>query len=121
MARRWVLHTETKGTGAHIVPLESVQSRASSVEPVFRLRAPADQPAPPEPPPRTPHRFKVVELMTRQTLAEDVGVREVVDALRDVRSVVDVNVYLWDEAHERWQPLPMSDKRTLFDRGHAPE
>ena len=33
--------------------------------------------------------------MTRQVLADDVSVRDAVDALGDVHSVVDVNIYVW--------------------------
>ena len=96
MGKTWVLHTETKGTGAQVVPLESVTKRSSVQAPVFVPR----EPAPREPEavkPRPPRRFRVVDVMTRQALADDVGAREAVEALRDVRSIVDVNVFVWEE------------------------
>lgn len=99
--------------------MDDVEQRPSSMESLF-VRRPVAAPAPAEPAPRVPHRFKVVEVTTRRTLAEDVSVREAVAALKGVRSVVDVNVYVWQQAHERWQPLPMSDRRTLFDLAHRP-
>ena len=43
MAKRWVLDTETKGTGANVVPLEK---KVAKPEP------PASTPAPPPPPTR---------------------------------------------------------------------
>jgi hypothetical protein len=42
MGKVWVLDTETKGTGANVVPLEKVQRR------------PEDVPARPTPPPKRP-------------------------------------------------------------------
>src|SRR3954454_23381205 len=96
MAKTWVLDTETKGTGAHVVPLEDARPKRppAKVE-VPRKPRPRPQPAPeprrpraraesrqtppprppPAPEPRRPPRFKVVDVMTRATLAEDVDGR----------------------------------------------
>jgi hypothetical protein len=54
MAKVWVLDTETKGTGAQMVPLEKVQSKPEPQErPKRRARKPvaARAPAPPKPKP----------------------------------------------------------------------
>jgi hypothetical protein len=120
VAKTWVLHTETKGTGAQMVPLESVQQRGSSPEPVFvrRPRSPAPE-ATAEPAPRAARRFRVVDVMTRQVLADDVSGRAAVDALRDVRSVVDVNIYVWQDEPGRWRLLTLGDQRALLEAAGA--
>ena len=58
--------------------------------------------------------FKVVNVLSRQVLADNVGVAETLQALRSVRSVVDVNVYVWEPNEEDWRPLTMSERRTLW-------
>lgn len=114
MGKTWILHTETKGTGAEMVPLERVTKRARAakeqpfVAPKPRIKEP-DQPTP-----KVPHRFRVVNLMTRETLADDVGVRDALDALDGIRSVVDVNIFVWDEQRERWRLLTFSEKHALW-------
>jgi hypothetical protein len=115
MAKTWVLHTETKGTGAQVVPLESVTKRSSTVEPVFMPRKRRPQPEPVTPTPRPARRFRVVDLMTREVLAHDASTRETVDVLKDVRSTVDVNVYVWQEDDERWRLLTFGEQRALWD------
>src|SRR6201987_99983 len=99
MGRTWVLDTETKGTGAHMVPLDRATKRSSAMEPVFVPRTPVKPPdaQPPAPGPRAAHRFRMVDVVSRQTLAEDTTTREAVDMLPGVRSMLDVNVYTWDE------------------------
>jgi hypothetical protein len=122
VAKTWVLHTETKGTGAQMVPLESVQKRASTTEPVF-VRRPDPARAEPaaEPHRREPRRFRIVDVMTRQVLADDVGARAAVEVLQDVRSVVDVNIYVWQDEPARWRLLTLGDQRALLDVAHSPE
>jgi hypothetical protein len=110
----WVLDTDTKGTGARVVPLEDTLAKpAPTREPFF---VPIKrQPKPPEAPqPRPPRTFKVVDLMTRQVLAEDADARATLDVLRDVRSVVDVRVHTRDE-EGRWRPLTLGEQRALWD------
>ncbi len=116
MGKTWILHTETKGTGAQMVPLERVTKRSSEAEPVFVPRKPLPRSEPAEPEPRAPRRFKLVDVMTRQTLAEDVGAREALEALKPVRSIVDVNVYVWAEESERWRPLTFAEERVMWER-----
>jgi hypothetical protein len=116
MAKTWVLDTETKGTGAHMVPLEKVL-RKGSQEPDLNLvelkRAVSPKPAPePQAPP--PRRFKVVDLMTRETLAEDADTRATVDVLRQVRSIVDVQMYVWNPGRESWRMLTLDERRALW-------
>ena len=72
-----------------------------------------------EPEPAAPRRFRVLDVMTRELLADDVAAREAVDALRDVRSVVDVNVYVWHQEHERWRRLTLDEQRAMLDLAHA--
>jgi hypothetical protein len=119
MARAWVLHTETKGTGAQMVPLESVQKRSASAEPVLVPRRGAPRARPRAPEPQQPHRFRIVDLMSRELLADDAGVREAVKALQTVRSNADVSVYVWEERRARWRLLTLSEQRTIWDLAHA--
>jgi hypothetical protein len=121
MAKHWVLDTETKGTGAEMVPLEKVLERRRSsraVEderPRRRSRPPRREPQAPEPQPRRPRRFKVVDVMTRRPVAEDVGMHETLELLNDFRSVVDVIVYAWDRERADWRPLTMREQKLLWE------
>ena len=119
MGTTWVLDTETKGTGANMVPLERVTNRASA--PAHRFVLPERQPPPhKEPPkPRPPRRFRIVDVMTRQDMLEDGSAREAVETLGGVRSIVDVNVYMWDEKGERWLLLPFGEQRTMLELAHT--
>src|SRR5919198_4279309 len=116
MGRVWVLDTETKGTGAEMVPLDKVFKKpAPSREALFVPPEPAPrEPQPPEP--RPPLRFKLVDVMTRAVLAEGASAREALGVLDGVRSVVDVNVYVWQPKSEKWRLLTLDEKRTLWDR-----
>ncbi len=118
MGTKWILHTETKGTGAQMVPLESVTKRRPEPEPIFVPRKPARKRAPEEPKPRAPHRFRIVDVMTRGTVVEDGSAREAVDALRDVRSIVDVDIYTWDDERERWRRLTLPEGRAMLELAH---
>jgi hypothetical protein len=113
MAKTWVLDTETKGTGANMVPLERVTKRTDPKPLVVPPKPRRSQP--PEPAPSAPRRFRVVDLMTRRELADDVDAREAIDTLKSVRSVVDVNVYVWQPDRERWRPLTFSERRAMWD------
>lgn len=114
MATTWVLHTETKGTGAQMVPLESLKRRSSTDTPVFITRKPR-APEPKAPEPRAPRRFRIVDVMTRQTLVDGASAREAIDALRDVRSIVDAHVYVWEEERDRWRLVTLAEQRAMLD------
>jgi len=114
MGKVWVLQTETKGTGANMVPLERVTERSSAVEPVFVPRKLPTR-VPEAPPPKPPRRFRIVDVMTRQPLVEDASARQAADALRDVRSIVDVNVYVWEDKRDRWRLLSYGEQRLMWE------
>ena len=116
MSRKWVLDTETKGTGAQMVPLEKSHGGMQARAPIV-VR---EQPAPPPKPvaPTGPRRYRVVDVMTRQPLADDADLRTAVAALEGARSVVDVNVYVWQD--DDWFQLSQGDRRRLWGlRGRA--
>jgi hypothetical protein len=119
MAKRWVLETHTKGTGANIVPLDSDKqqdqpAREREREVVF-VHPPA-KPRPPKPPePRRPRRFKVIDVTTRQVLAEDASTRETLAALRHVHSVVDVAISVWSDKDGRYRLLTHGEQKALWD------
>ena len=111
----WVLDTETKGTGANMVPLERVLKKPGSApESVRVLRQP--KPPPPTPAePRGPRRFKVVDVMTREVLADGADTRAAVKLLEDVRSIVDVTIWVWQPEAERWRMLTLEEVRSLWE------
>jgi hypothetical protein len=118
MAKVWILDTETKGTGANVVPLERATKRSADTRPLYvppEPRTPVVEPAPP----RSPDKFRIVDLMTRQTLTDEASAREAVEVLKEVRSIVDVNVFVWRDPPGRWRLLPFSDRRTLWDLAQA--
>jgi hypothetical protein len=118
MGTTWVLDTETKGTGANMVPLERVTNRPSA--PAHRFVLPERRPPQKEPPkPRAPRRFRTLDVMTRQNLLEEGSAHDAMQALRSVRSIVDVNIYVRDEERERWLLLPFSEQRALLDLARA--
>ena len=116
MGRVCVLDTETKGTGAQMVPLDRVlKNPAPRSEPLFV----PPKPRKPEPKPaaqRQPRRFRILDVATRAVLADDVSARDALRALNDVRSSVDVQVYVWEPKDERWRLLTLGEQRVLWDR-----
>jgi hypothetical protein len=115
LAKVWVLDTETKGTGANMVPLERVlRQPGSEPEPVRVLRQPKP-PAPKPPDPRSPRKFKVVDVMTREVLADGADTRTTVKLLEDFRSIVDVTIWVWQPATERWRMLSLEEARSLWE------
>jgi hypothetical protein len=110
-----VLDTETKGTGAQMVPLDSVLEKPKPAKPLVVPPKPAPRPEP-EPEPRAPRRFRVVDVMTREVLADEVGAMETVEVLGGVRSNVDVNVYVWAEKAEQWRLLSIDEQHALWER-----
>jgi hypothetical protein len=115
MAKIWVLDSETKGTGAQMVPLEKVvrKKRTPKPGPVFVPRKPRERPLPP-PEPKQPRTFKVVDIMSRDVLAEGASARVTVDLLKEIRSVVDVRIYVWEPTLEKWRLLTLGEQKALW-------
>lgn len=115
-----MLDTQTKGTGATMVPLDSVLRKpGSDAVPGFVL--PELKPPVPGPgPTRSPLEFKVVDVMTRELLAEHADTRTTLRALAQVRRIVDVTIYGWEPTAEHWRKLTFSEVSALWEyRGHA--
>ena len=121
MGRIWVLDTDTKGTGAEMVPLEKVQ-REPDREPVRRYAPPAARPGPVVTPrPRAPASFRVADVLSGRVVAEGVGIKETVELLAQRRSAVDVTIDVWDSAAEDWHRLTHGERRALWAlRGRSP-
>jgi hypothetical protein len=122
MARTWILDTETKGTGAHVVPIEKVLRKPEPKgEPLYV--PPKREPRPPEAPePRRPRSFKIVDVTTGEVLGEGVNTRDAIGLLEDVDSVVDVRIYVFDPAAERWVLLTLGEQKALWEyRGRSAE
>jgi hypothetical protein len=115
MRKAWVLDTSTKGTGATMVPLDRVLRKPSGHEqPIFVPPPPRPKPDS-APEPRRPRVFKVVDIATRQVVAQDADARAVVDVLGDVRSIVDVSVYVWQPNSDKWRLLSFDERRAFWD------
>jgi hypothetical protein len=114
MAKTWLLDSETKGTGAHVVPLENALKRPAA-EPELALvaleRPPRAREAVAPLPPMT---FKVVDIMSARTLAEGISARATVDLLASVRSVLDVRIYVWMATAKRWRLLTFDEQKALW-------
>jgi hypothetical protein len=114
MGTTWVLDTETKGTGANMVPLERVQKKSSGQAERPYVARKARRAEREDSRPREPRKFRVVDVMTRQVSADGVGTREAIDVLRKFRSVVDVDVYVWQPERDRWRRLTFGERSELW-------
>ena len=126
MAKIWVLDTETKGTGAEMVPLErALRGKRSApardpVRVVKRRPDGSDVETPrAEAESRGPRRFRLVNALSGQVLADDVLVDEVVEAMDGMRSVADARVYIWEPDVRGWRSLSLREQRLLLDRARA--
>jgi hypothetical protein len=100
-----------------MVPLERVTTGSTTAERILvprkqlrRRRREAEQPKP-----RPPRKFKIVDVITRRALAEGATTREAAATLKNVRSMVDVNVYVWQEDDQRWRLVTLAEQRALWD------
>jgi hypothetical protein len=114
VAKTWVLDTETKGTGAQMVPYEKAlrQGRTQEELALVELDRPPRPPQPVAPP--EPLRFKVVSVMSSQAIAEGVSAREAVRALEAMRSVVDARIFLWVTGKGKWRLLTLDESKALW-------
>ena len=111
-----MLDTETKGTGAHMVPLDQAEQKPEGGPHkvwVPRKRRPRE---PREPEPRAPRRFRVVDVMTRQVLADDADVRTTLEVLGGVERMLDVNVFVWEPDDEAWRLLKLAEQAAVWKR-----
>jgi hypothetical protein len=120
MAKVWVLDTSTKGTGATMVPLDSVLRKPSGrAEPIYvPPPTPPKEPAPEQP--RSPRRFKIVDVRSRVLLGEDVTARAAIATLRGVQSIVDVTVYVLEPDEAKWRLLTFDEQRLLWSLRDTP-
>jgi hypothetical protein len=114
----WVLDTETKGTGAQMVPLEKLLRQPEPARKRPRWRA---RPGPPVEArePRPPLRFRVVDAVTREVLVDDADAQTTMDELGRLRSVVDVNISVWEPKAERWRTLTLGERQTVWRLRHT--
>jgi hypothetical protein len=118
VAKTWILDTGTKGTGASVVPLEREQEPPKpSGDKLSVPRKPRRKP-PAEPKVRRPRQFKIIDVVTRKTLAERVDTRTTLRVLGDVRSNVDVHVYVHVPDTDAWRLLSLNEQRVLWDARH---
>ena len=116
MAKVWVLDTETKGTGAQMVPLEKVLGQPAS-EPERGPARPLPKPRPKQqaPEPVPPRRFRVIDALSRQVLAEDANAPKTLELLRDIAQPVDVSIYVWEHRPQAWRLLTNREKKLLWE------
>jgi hypothetical protein len=116
--RTWVLDTDTKGTGARVVPLDQVESRPDDQPKRQKLWVPPKRrPREPKPPePRRPRRFRVVDALSRKVLQDDGSLRETLELLGGISRVLDVSISVWEPDEERWRLLTLAERQAVWDR-----
>jgi hypothetical protein len=55
-----------------------------------------------------------MSVMSRRVLVEGADARGALDALRGIRSVVDVSIYVWDSSEDDWRPLTLAEKKLMW-------
>ncbi len=114
MAKTWVLDTDTKGTGAEMVPIEKKRAQPPRERELALVQLGGPARAPDAPEPRAPALFKVVDVLGARTLAENVGAREAVQALEGLRSVLDARISVWSPERGRWRLLTLQESKALW-------
>jgi hypothetical protein len=121
MAKTWILDTETKGTGAHVVPFEKALAKAVERQDLATVTLERPPRVRSTPEPSGPLKFKVLDIRSSRVLAEDVDIRAAVEVLQPMGSVIDVRIYVWMPKAGRWRLLTLAEQKTLWEfRGHLP-
>lgn len=55
-----------------------------------------------------------MDVMSRRVLVEDADARGALQALRGIRSVVDVSIYVWVQDEDDWRPLTLAEKKLMW-------
>jgi hypothetical protein len=114
VGKTWLLDTETKGTGAHVVPLDSVLKEPTAEQDLAIVALERPPRATKSAEPRAPLAFKVIDIMSGRLLAEGIGTRAAVELLEGMRSVLDVRLYVWMQYEERWRLLTLDEQKALW-------
>jgi hypothetical protein len=111
----WVLDTETKGTGAQMVPLESTLKQPQPKEHFLPATARRHKPAP-EPVERA-HGASGSPTSSAARRSATTSTHEPRSRLlAEQRSSVDVNVSVWEPGEDRWRLLTLAEKQLLWER-----
>jgi len=97
-----------------MVPLESILRKPAGRSDPIHVPPPRPPKTPEPAVPRRPRMFKVVDIRSREVLAKDASARATIDVLNGVRSIVDVNVYVWMPATEKWRLITFDEQRLLW-------
>ena len=114
--KTWVIDTETKGTGAQVIPFSKQPPPPAAPvrpQPVGRRRTPLPEPGAA---PRAPRRFRAIGVMSRAVLADDVELPELLVALGRVAKVGDVSLFVWAVEAERWRLLTLAEQQAVWKR-----
>jgi hypothetical protein len=114
MAKIWRLDTETKGTGAHVAPLEKAPERSAAEQELATVTLERPPREIEQPQPLGPLTFKVLDIRSGEVLAEGTDTRETIEVLADVRSVLDVRIYVWMQRTGRWRLLTLEEQRAIW-------
>jgi hypothetical protein len=120
MAKTWRLDTETKGTGAHVVPLEHAPGRSARDRELATVTLERPPRAVEHPEPLGPRTFKVLDVRSSQVLTEGADTQATLQLLEDVGSMLDVRIYVWMQRAGRWRLITLEEQRALWRfRGRA--
>jgi hypothetical protein len=121
MGKTWILDTETKGTGAHVAPLEKASEKPSPERGLAVVALERPPRATESIEPLAPLKFKIVDVRSSRVLAAGVSARATVDLLEGIGSVVDIRTYVWMREAKRWRLLTLDEQKALWEfRRRAP-
>jgi hypothetical protein len=123
MAKTWVLETETKGTGARVVPLEKAGRRPGPERELstFTFKRDPAKRAGERPAPAPALRFRVTDVLGARELARDIDARATIALLEHMRSVLDARVHVWMPSSGRWRLLTLDEHKLLWRFRELPE
>jgi len=99
-----------------MVPLESILRKPARKSDAIQVPPPRPPRAPAPAKPRSARMFKVIDVRSREVLAEHANARATIEVLNGARSIVDVSVHVWMPATERWRLLTFDEQRLLWSR-----
>jgi hypothetical protein len=128
VGRVWVLDTDAKGTGAEMVPLDTLLERKRSTTkadpdaPKRRKRSTrrrgdahraGGEDAGVAEAPRRRHEFRLVNALSGRLIGDGVDLRATCELLGAARSVADVRVYARAQPEKPWRALTLREQQSL--------